>query len=378
MKLLKVIVNNYKVCEDNLTISFIPTEKKTLDDKEFELIEIDDELFLFNTIGIIGKNASGKTTIIELLSIIYDIFSNFKVKNSGYLFKYITNTINLDVTFYHDKKIYRYKVDLCKDLNSFDTSVVLFKNEELYVREYKKTHSRDLFSYDKFKKVDKKIIIPEDTSILFTVFNTIALRGVYYPCEDVNEFSITESFNLYKIVDENLGIIESLIRMFDEHIKNIEMINENKYKITYKDNKTKEISEIELLSILSSGTKKGISLFIFVIYSLKTGTDLIIDEIENHFHKTIIENLINLYKDKTINKYGATLIFTTHYCELLELFNRQDNIFISKYNQKIILENMHEDYKFRNELSKSKIFYNNEFGTDVDYQALMDFKKELM
>lgn len=39
---------------------------------------------------------------------------------------------------------------------------------------------------------------------------------------------------------------------------------------------------------------KGFGLFMFVAYLLKTGTDLIIDEIENHFYKV----LINLYKDK--------------------------------------------------------------------------------
>ena len=46
--------------------------------------------------------------------------------------------------------------------------------------------------------------------------------------------------------------------------------------------------------------------------------------------------------------------------------------------EKIKLENMHEDYKFRSELRKSNKFYNNEFNTNVNYDALMDFKKELM
>ena len=88
--------------------------------------------------------------------------------------------------------------------------------------------------------------------------------------------------------------------------------------------------------------------------------------------------MINLYKDKNVNKYGATLVFTTHYCELLDLFNRADNIYITKYDEKIKLENMYLDYNFRPELSKSKKFYSNAFNTDVNYEALMNFKKELM
>lgn len=44
--------------------------------------------------------------------------------------------------------------------------------------------------------------------------------------------------------------------------------------------------------------------------------DLIVDEIENHFHKTLVENMISLYKDKSVNKNKAALIFTTHFmCE---------------------------------------------------------------
>lgn len=38
---------------------------------------------------------------------------------------------------------------------------------------------------------------------------------------------------------------------------------------------------------------------------------------------------------------------------------------------------MHECYDTRPELSKSKRFYKNHFGTNVDYNALMDFKNEL-
>ena len=75
MKLLKVVANNFKLCEKDFTISFIPIANKTEEDKEFELQKIDEDLYTFNTLGIIGKNASGKTSTVELLSIVYDILS---------------------------------------------------------------------------------------------------------------------------------------------------------------------------------------------------------------------------------------------------------------------------------------------------------------
>lgn len=378
MKLLRVIANNFKLCDKNFTISFVPNGNKTSTDKEFELEEIADDLYVFSTVGIIGKNASGKTTTVELLSVIYDILSYFRVNSSKNIFKFIDNVINLDITFYHDGAIYRYLTDLYKNTNSVDNTSIFFKNEKLYKRDYKKTHSKNLFDYEKFEEIKDNIKLPEDTSILYLLFKDISLRGIYCPSDDYKYRDFAKAFNIYKLLDDDLGIITSLLKMFDEHLDNIKMINENKYKIIYTNGHSKDVSNSELYEILSSGTTKGFGLFTFVVYSLRTGMDLIIDEIENHFHKTLVENLVNLYKDKSVNKKNATLIFTTHYCEMLDLFGRSDNLYISKFENSIKLENMHENYKFRTELSKSNKFYNNEFNTNVSYEALMNFKKELM
>ena len=316
--------------------------------------------------------------LVELLSIVYDVLSTFRINTSKNIFKYIDKTLNLDITFYHKGTVYRYITDLYKNVNSaYDTSV-FFKNEKLYKREYKKAHIRELFNYDKFEEVKFDNPLPEDTSMIYSVLKDIGLRGIYLPSNDITYMNYANTFNMYKLFNNYLSIITSILKMFDEHLDNIKMIDNSKYKIIYTDGRTKEVTSKELYDILSSGTTKGFGLFTYVVYSLKTGSDLIVDEIENHFHKTLVENLVNLYKDKSVNKKNATLIFTTHYCEILDLFGRSDNIYISKYEDAIRLENMHTDYKFRTELSKSNKFYNNEFNTNVSYDALMNFKKELM
>lgn len=378
MKLLRVVANNFKLCEDNFTISFVPTGNKTAIDKEFELQKIDENLFVFSTLGVIGKNASGKTTAVELLSVIYDILSNYRIISSLNVFRFIEKPLKLDITFYHEGAIYRYLTELYKNTNSVDKTSVFFKNEKIYKREYKKSHARELFDFEKFQDITPLANLPEDTSLIYSILKEIYPRGIYCPSNDNIYKYYANSFNVYKLLDNNLSIITSLLKMFDEHLENIKMINENKFNIIYSNGTTKDVSNAELYEILSSGTTKGFGLFTFVVFSLRTGADLIIDEIENHFHKTLVENLVNLYKDKSVNKKNATLIFTTHYCEMLDLFGRSDNIYISKFEDKIRLENIQADYKFRTELSKSNMFYNNEFNTNVSYDALMNFKKELM
>ena len=114
------------------------------------------------------------------------------------------------------------------------------------------------------------------------------------------------------------------------------------------------------------------------IQALQEGSGFIIDEIENHFHKTLVENSISMFKDKAVNKKGAVLIFSTHYCELLDLFGRNDNIWISKSEKQIILTNMYRDYSVRNDLLKSRKFYDDNFGTAVSYEMLMNLKRALM
>ena len=98
-----------------------------------------------------------------------------------------------------------------------------------------------------------------------------------------------------------------------------------------------------------------------------------IKEYESHIYHPLPDTRLFLLSHSSY----ATLIFTTHYCELLDLFNRQDNIYIAKSNDKVYLTNMYDGFNIRSELLKSRQFYNNVFQTAVNYDELMQLKKEL-
>ncbi|MBP3806182.1 MAG: ATP-binding protein [Oribacterium sp.] len=370
MKLLHVIANNFKNCKNSFEIDFVSKSKKTAEDKEYELQEIADELHVYSTLAFVGKNASGKTTAVELLDACYSILGNFRLQGKPYDYE----NVNLLIDFYHDGYIYRYQTTL-KNNNSIALNAV-FTNQILRRKKYYKSKAKDIYNDSGFTEVKITGELPEDTSILFFILKKKETRAIYFD-------SLGEGTDTYRLIFATMkdyhietSILAKVISIFDENIHDLTMQDDHNFKLSF-CGESKTVSDKELIHMLSSGTTKGMLLYLLMIASLRHGFDLIVDEIENHFHKTLVENMISLYKDKTVNKNKASLIFTTHYCELLDLFNRQDNIYIAKSDAKVYLTNMYDKYNIRPELLKSKQFYNNVFQTAVNYDELMQLKKEL-
>lgn len=370
MKLLSVKASRFKNCEDDFFIDFVAKSKKTSEDKEYELYEVTDNLYTFNTLAFIGKNASGKTTAVDLLDVCYSILSEFRLDKKPYN----CDGAHLCMHFYMDGYIYRYTTTL-KESSAF-VRTVSFIDEKIERKKYFKTRVNEIYEDHDFQTIDYQGTLPEDTSSLFFVIGSKQTRAFYYDSFEKGITSYQLIFEVMKEYEIDTKTFEKIIRIFDENVNSIHKLDDRNYEVII-HNKKEVMSDLQLLYRLSSGTTKGLLLYVLVVASLKSGNCLIIDEIENHFHKTLVENIISLYKDKTVNKKGATLIFTTHYCEILDVFNRQDNIYICKLDKKVYLENMYEDHNIRNELLKSKQFYNNTFNTAVDYEALMDLKREL-
>lgn len=370
MKLLKVRANHFKNCKDDFTIDLVAQSKKTAEDKEYELQEITDSLFVYNTAAFVGKNASGKTTAIELLDCCYSILGNFRLEGKNYSY----DNIELEIIFFHEGYVYRYTTTLQSD--SVLGNKAVFLDQKLGKKKYAKTNLKELYTTEKFKPVSVIGILPEDTSIVFFVLKKKQTRAVYFDSNGEGADTYQLLFRAMKNYNISGEYLANIIKIFDDTIQNLTMIDDHNYELIYQ-NKTDIVSDKELIYLLSSGTTKGLLLYIIMVASLKNGFDLLIDEVENHFHKTLVENMISLYKDKTVNKKNASLIFTTHYCEILDLFNRKDNIWISKSENQVFLTNMYKSYNVRSELLKSRQFYNNAFQTSINYEELMNLKRKL-
>ena len=156
--------------------------------------------------------------------------------------------------------------------------------------------------------------------------------------------------------------------------------NENKTFIHLKSKGEDELllnKAEDLEQYLSSGTIKGMITFSMVKDILQSGGYLLVDEIENHFNKEIVTTLMRFFMDSSLNKHGGTLIFTTHYPELLDEYDRNDGIYIVRNRKGITVENLSNILK-RNDIKKSDAYQSGFLeGTTPAYEAYMQLKKSL-
>ncbi len=143
MKLLKVVAAGFKNCVDNFEISIVPIARKTSEDKEYELQEIAEGLFVYSTVGIVGRNASGKTSAVELLSVAHEILGNFRITKKSFSL----NGAKLVLYFYHEGSIFRYETKLVED--PINNSII-FADQNISAKVYYKSKANEIFEEQGF------------------------------------------------------------------------------------------------------------------------------------------------------------------------------------------------------------------------------------
>jgi hypothetical protein len=214
--------------------------------------------------------------------------------------------------------------------------------------------------------------LPNDTSII------IAYNKQHQQHTQVCDLLSLTNINVLPVSDD---IPLDIVAFLDPTVENLSFAHEDK-KITvhlkFKGKPKIVLSDpAELNHYLSSGTVKGIVTFTLAIRVLKSGGYLVIDELENHFNKEIVATLIRFFMDAGMNRMGGTLVFTTHYPELLDEFERNDCIYIIRNRDGITVSNLTDILK-RNDLKKSDAYQSGFLeGTVPTYEAYMSLKKSI-
>ena len=381
MKILKIVVSGLPLFQEKCEIDFLALQRVTSDNTEKMSCAFSNgskEFYQNNVISFIGINASGKTTILKLITFVCRLLNNEPINSidCSEILDDLTsnNQVVFDTYFYADNET----VNLLHTVIVRDNEKLIITNETLKSKPISKVHTRKtLFDFTGAEICLSRSInadfLLDDVSIM-VAFNKKNNKQINFTdmlrYTNINQLSISEDCPL------------ELITFFDpsvEHLKVSKNSKDTDICLKFKGKNEIVLNQFsELNRYLSSGTIKGINTFLNAIKTFQNGGYLIVDELENHFNQEIVSTLMRFYMDKKVNPNGAVLIFSTHYSELLDEFERNDNVYIVRNRNGISAENLSTILK-RNDIKKSEAYQSGFLeGTVPMYDAYMDLKESLI
>ena len=378
MRLLRIEADGIFLFSEKIVIDF-NAEQRVYPDNADMLYNPFGSTYTNNVLSFVGVNASGKTTSLKLISFVMSLLNAEAINNiPTKVVLERSKKVVLRVYFYDENKgvcLLKTIIGVTKEEGALERYVIL--QEELFIRKTTSITSKaNLFEFGdeniyKTRDISKEqfMFLKDDVSIVIALGKT---GNVFFrDLTEWTDFNILNSFGNFPI---------ELIQFLDPSIEYIRFNpNETELIVKFK----KDDSPISMRGIqnishyLSSGTIKGLNVFMHAWVVFIKGGYFIIDEIENHFNKEIVATLIRFFMDKRVNVKGATLIYSTHYLELLDELDRNDGIYVIRNNAGITIQKLHHILK-RNDIKKSDVFQSGMLaGTTPSYEASMRLKKVL-
>ena len=378
MKILRITAQGLPLFKEDLDICFYTQQRVSEDDKN-NLYNLIDNYYLHSACAFIGINASGKTSVLKVINLALNIIKNEPINHvEAKTILGGSEKAAIRIYFY-DKRKYICCLETVITAKKAKTGEYVYSilSERLWEKPIAGVKSKKyLTDFDGIEPVDTRdsneAYLSDDVSFIIAhnkkVNDTVEVFSLL-SYTNVNVLPFTEDIPL-EVITFLDPTIEKLC--FEQA--------EGKTFIHLKFRDEDEIilnNAVDLEQYLSSGTIKGIITFSMVKEVLQSGGYLLVDEIENHFNKEIVTTLMRFFMDSRLNKRGGTLIFTTHYPELLDEYDRNDGICIVRNRNGITVENLSYILK-RNDIKKSDAYQSGFLeGTTPAYEAYMRLKKNL-
>ena len=378
MKILRITVQGLPLFKEDLDICFYAQQRVSEDDKN-NLYNMIENYYLHSACAFIGINASGKTSVLKVVNLALSIIKNEPINHAetkSILGGAKKTTI---CTYFYDKRNYAccLETEITAKKSKNGEYIYSIISERLWEKPIGSVRSKKyLTDFAGMKPTairnQDEIYLPDDVSFIIAhnkkVNDTVEVFSLLF-YTNINVLPFTENIPL------------EVIAFLDPTIEKLcfEQV-EGKTFIHLKFKNEEEIvlnNAVDLEQYLSSGTIKGIITFSMVKEVLQSGGYLLVDEIENHFNKEIVTTLVRFFMDSRFNKNGGTLIFTTHYPELLDEYDRNDGIYIIRNCNGITVENL-SYILTRNDIKRSDAYQSGFLeGTTPTYEAYIRLKKSL-
>lgn len=306
--------------------------------------------------GCIGKNATGKTNIIRLISFLkYFICSNSSNKDDTIPFQTFFNNASPskfeieieidDVIYYYTLKI-EENIILKEELNLknvkknakktlvFSRLKKNFKFNPLYIKGLDKDYLgliKNNLSFIGYIKSKHDIPI---INLIFTYFNDMQtnINEEGDSNNNLQKFLRLNTFFTNNILNKELS---RLIKSFDVGIKDIKILSTQEKNILKKSFKVvhagKEDQDFFLSNFKyeSRGTQFLFFILIDILIGLEKNSVILIDELSSVLHPIAIIKLLDYFIHKNKEK-NSQIIFTTHSEKFMTRFDPQQIFIVDK------------------------------------------------
>ena len=379
MKLLRITAEGLPLFKEKLNICFYAQQRVAEDQKDI-LYSLFSNIYLNPANGFIGINASGKTSVLKVILLSLGVINNEPINHIetrdilGNAEKAVLN-----IFFYSElnKEICRLETMITSKQTTTEGIVYRILSEKIWSKQTDEVITRkSMLDFDDKEPVmfrsGQEDFLSDDVSIMIARNKKTG--------ENIRVVNLLQFTNI-NVLPFSDNIPAEVITYLDPTVERLEFDEmDQKTVIRLKFKGKDEIvmnDPIQLNNYLSSGTVKGMITFTLAQEVLQKGGYIVVDEIENHFNKEIVTTLMRFFMDSKLNKNGGTLIFSTHYPELLDEYDRNDSIFIIRNRDGITVENLSTILK-RNDIKKSDAYQSGFLeGTTPMYEAYMRLKKSM-
>jgi uncharacterized protein len=393
--LIEFSVGNYRSFKEKVTFSMVAAnlvaKDKQLD--ENNVFTVDDDLKLLKSAAIYGANGSGKSNLAKAL-IFMKRFMNDSSKETQSTEKIGVEQFKLsvelenkpsffEIVFLMNDRKYRYGFEATSESiiaewlfhvpKARETRLFERKNDQIAVARAYKSHG--------LEQRTRHNALFLSVSAQFNV--QIAEDILAYQRSDLNVISglADKQYRKYTVSclgdDQNRNEILSLIEKLDLGFREVSVVVDeitaasdwsHPIKTIHstfdKDGNTTSKEIFDLDEQESEGTKKIFALAGPLIYILKNGATIVIDEFDASVHPLINQAIAQLFNSPETNPNNAQLIFMTHDTNLLskKLFRRDQIWFAEKDRYGATSLYSLAEYKIRNDASFESDYIKGKYG----------------
>jgi hypothetical protein len=377
MKLLKIVVDGLPLFKEKIDICFFAQQRVSEEQRDY-LYPLFSTVFLNTTNVFAGINASGKTSTLQVILLALQLLLNRPIndiREKDILGQ--SDNVMFNIFYYSEitAEICKLETNIAFKKIGSEGSIYRIVSEKLWAKKATKITARThLLDFG-----DEHLLIERNNQEKFLAEDISIIIAKNKEVDDTPEVISLLDFTNINVLSFKGKIPIEIIAYLDPSIEYLIFEKDERHSIRLKFKDGKEIllfNPIELNKYLSSGTIRGIFIFTLALDILQKGGYILVDELENHFNKEIVCTIIRFFKNYKLNKKGGTLVYSTHYPELLDENDRNDNIFITKNHGGITVENLRDLLK-RNDLKKSDVYQSGILtGTAPSYDSYIELKRK--